>query len=177
MARTLDELFQYLDRLQGQAPLAELTAALAETEVEIEDLIAHRRFSERTYRRNLVRAGDCYNLWVLCWRNGQRSPIHDHKGSSCAVRVLEGTLTETLFAFAANGHVKATFSRDVLPGCVVGSEDTDVHQVSNLQAGDADLVTLHIYSPPLLVMGTYSLTDRLRGEEPMMVEFSDAAGI
>jgi hypothetical protein len=38
-------------------------------------------------------------------------------------------------------------------------------------------VTLHVYSPPLLVMGTYSLTDRSRGEEPMLLEFSDAAGI
>ena len=30
-----------------------------------------------------------------------------------------------------------------------------------------DLVTLHVYSPPLLVMGQYSLTD------PMVGEFAD----
>jgi hypothetical protein len=39
------------------------------------------------------------------------------------------------------------------------------------------LVTLHIYSPPLLWMGTYSLTDTVRGQEPMFVEFGEAAGI
>jgi hypothetical protein len=49
--------------------------------------------------------------------------------------------------------------------------------VSNVQAGDADLVTLHVYSPPLLTMGTYSLTDRTRGSEAMLTEFIDAAGI
>jgi hypothetical protein len=86
-------------------------------------------------------------------------------------------MTETLFEFAPNGHVKALFSRDLAPGGVVGSEDTDLHQVSNLQADDADLVTLHIYSPPLIVMGTYSLTECGRGEEPMLIEFYDAAGI
>ena len=86
-------------------------------------------------------------------------------------------MTETLFEFAPNGHVKASFSRDLEPGQVVGSEDTDMHQISNLQAGDADLITLHVYTPPLLVMGTYSLSDRKRGEEPMFLEFSDAAGI
>jgi DMSO/TMAO reductase YedYZ molybdopterin-dependent catalytic subunit len=48
---------------------------------------------------------------------------------------------------------------------VIGNEDGDLHQVSNLQAGSADLVTLHVYSPPLLRMTTYSLTDRTRGEE------------
>jgi hypothetical protein len=46
-----------------------------------------------------------------------------------------------------------------------------------LQAGDADLVTLHVYTPPLRRMGTYSLTDTDRGFEPMFVEFCDAEGI
>ncbi len=177
MARILDELLQYLNNLQHGAPLDELKSQLAGLEIDHEELVAHLRFSERTYRRNLVRGGPWYNLWVLCWRNGQRSPIHDHRGSSCAVRVLDGVATETLFEFAPNGHVKPTFSRDLLPGAVVGSEDTDMHQISNLQAGMADLVTLHIYSPPLLLMGTYSLMERGRGEEPMFLEFCDAAGI
>ena len=177
MAATLDELFRYLDGLRGRAPLEQLRTELADFDAGPEALAAHVRYSDRTYRRNLVRGGAWYNLWVLCWRNGQRSPIHDHRGSSCGVRVLEGLMTETLFEFAPNGHVKALFSRDVPPGGVVGSEDTDLHQVSNLQAGAADLVTLHIYSPPLIHMGTYSLTEAGRGEEPMLVEFYDAAGI
>src|SRR5262249_57894797 len=103
--------------------------------------------------------------------------IHDHAGSSCGVRVLRGVMTETRFEFAPNGHVKAVASRDLAAGGVCGSEDHDLHQVSNLQAGNADLVTLHVYSPPLLQMGTYSLTDTTRGVELMLQEFSDAAGI
>ena len=177
MAQTLGALIQYLDRLQGQAPLAELTSELAELTVTRGDLADYVRFSERHYTRNLVRGGLWYYLLVLCWKNGQRSPIHDHRGSSCGVRVLGGTLTETLFEFAPNGMVKAVRSRDLPPGGVCGSLDTDVHQVSNLQAGGADLVTLHVYSPPLIHMGTYSLTDATRGTEPMLVEFCDAAGI
>jgi cysteine dioxygenase len=60
---------------------------------------------------------------------------------------------------------------------VLVSLDADMHQVSNLQPGDADLVTLHVYSPPLRQMGTYSLTSRERGREAMFVEFGEAAGI
>jgi cysteine dioxygenase len=177
MARTLESLFAYLDQLTGRAPLGELTAEMTQLDVDCAELAAFIHFSERGYARNLVRAGPWYNALALCWRNGQRSPIHDHKGSSCGVRVLRGTLTETLFELTSNGHVKATFSRDLLRGGVIGSEDADIHQISNLQLGDADLVTLHIYSPPLLWMGTYSLTDRTRGKEAMFVEFRDAAGI
>ena len=177
MARTLDELFAYLDGLRGRAPLAELVAHLDELDIDCDDVASFLRFSSRGYMRNLIRGGQWYNVLALCWKNGQRSPIHDHMGSSCGVRVLRGTATETLFEFAPNRHVKALFSRDLPAGSVCGSQDDDIHQVSNLQPGDADLVTLHVYTPPLLHMGTYSLTDLTRGTEPMFLEFSDAAGI
>jgi cysteine dioxygenase len=176
-AATLPELIAYLDGLSGRAPLDELLELLARTEVDLADLEAHVRFSAKSYTRNLVREGPWYNLLVLCWKNGQRSPIHDHAGSSCAVRVLRGVLTETALVFAPHGRVKAVGSRDLAPGEVMGSQDHDLHQVSNLQDGDAELVTLHVYSPPLRWMGTYSLTDDTRGQEPMLVEFCDAAGI
>jgi cysteine dioxygenase len=177
MSAKISELIEYLEALDGGASLAELTARVGALNIGVADLAPFIRFSEKAYCRNLVQAGPWYNLLVLCWRNGQRSPIHDHRGSSCAVRVLQGVLTETLFAFAPNGYIKATGSRDLPAGSVIGSVDEDVHQVSNLQAGKADLITLHVYSPPLNVMGTYSLTSDARGEEPMLMEFCEAAGI
>ena len=86
-------------------------------------------------------------------------------------------LAETRFELAANGHVMAVASRELGPGSLLGSEDEDLHQISNLQAGDADLVTLHVYAPPLLAMGLYSLYDLSRGQEVWSLEFSDAGGI
>lgn len=177
MPRSLDDLVDYLTRLDGRAPLAELLAQVHKLHIDCADVADWIRFSDRQYMRNLVRGGPWYNIVVLCWKNGQRSPIHDHRGSSCAVKVLRGVATETLFDFAPNGQVRALSSRDLGPGAVCASQDTDVHQVSNLQAGGADLVTLHVYSPPLHEMGTYSLTTSARGIEPMFLEFSDAAGI
>ena len=174
---TLSDLIAYLDGLSGRAPLDELIEVLTRTEVDRAALVQHVRFSAQGYTRNLVSAGPWYHLLVLCWKNGQRSPIHDHNGSSCAVRVLRGVATETEFQVAPSGDVYAIGSRDFLTDSVCGCADADLHQVSNLQAGDADLVTLHVYSPPLIRMGTYSLTDRSRGSEPMLLEFSDAAGI
>jgi len=177
MARSLPQLLDFLSRLQGPTALGDLRAILADLQADVEDFAPHVRFSERTYRRNLVHAGPWHNLLVLCWRNRQRSPIHDHTGSSCAVRVLAGTMTETLFSRGPNGLIKAEGSRDFMPGAVIGSVDQDLHQISNMQTGNADLVTLHLYSPPLMIMGTYSLTDERRGEEPMFLDFGEAEGI
>jgi cysteine dioxygenase len=177
MARTLDQLIDYLDGLEGRAPLPDLVDELSDLEIDCDVLHEYLHFSDRAYARNQVRKGTWYHLLVLCWKNGQRSPIHDHAGSSCGVRVLRGVMTETTFVFAPNGHIKALGSRDLPAGAVCGSQDDDLHQVSNLQAGGADLVTLHLYSPPLLWMGTYSMYDTSRGQEPMLLEFCDAAGI
>jgi cysteine dioxygenase len=177
MSATLEAMLHYLDALDRRPSLDEMRVELARFDVGCDDVAPFIRFGERTYQRNLVRAGDWYHAWVLCWRNGQRSPIHDHAGSSCVVRVLRGVLTETIFAFAPNGHVKACLSRDFGPGSVLASSDTDMHQISNLQAGSADLVTMHVYSPPLLTMGTYSLYDRSRGQEVWELDFIQAAGI
>ena len=177
MTDDLQSMYRYLDTLMSRPDLSRLLEELSRFEIELEDLSEHVHFAEGGYKRNLVRAAPHYHAWVLCWKNGQRSPIHDHSGSACVVRVLRGTLTETLFEMAPNGHVKASFSRDIAEGSVIGSEDADVHQVSNLQAGDADLVTLHVYTPPLTRMTTFSLYDRSRGHEVWYAEFSDAAGI
>src|SRR5438270_63693 len=54
MARTLDELVAYLDRLEERAPLDELVAELSELQIKPADVAQHTRFSSRTYMRNLV---------------------------------------------------------------------------------------------------------------------------
>jgi cysteine dioxygenase len=177
MTDDLHAMYRYLDTLTARPDLTEVLDELSRFEIDLDDLSEHVQFADNGYMRNLVRAAPNYHAWVLCWKNGQRSPIHNHAGSACVVRVLRGTLTETLFEVAPNGHVKASFSRDFAECSLLGSEDADIHQVSNLQADDADLVTLHVYTPPLLRMSTFSLYDRIRGSEVWDPEFSDAAGI
>src|SRR5262245_38279579 len=165
MASKLETLFAYLDGLEGRPAVEELAQRLRSCKLEPKDLSAWVQFSELSYRRNLVRSSEWYHLWVMCWRNGQRSPIHDHARSACAVLVLQGTATVTRFEYAPNGQIKATGSDDCPPGSVITTLGDDLHQVSNLQAGKADLVTVHVYAPPLLRMGTYSLLAARRGED------------
>ena len=167
MTISIEELLSWMDQYPARVPLDELKHRLEELEIDLDDVRPFVRFSDERYQRNLFREGRGYHALVLCWRNGQRSPIHDHRGSSCGMRILEGTATETIFDRGPNGLPYAVFSRELRPGTVAGSQDDDIHQVSNLQPADADLVTLHVYSPPLLRMRIYSLT------EPSVREFAD----
>ena len=178
MPRAVSELFAPLDKHPEPVSLEQLTAFLADLEIGIEDVRPYLHFDNSRYQRNLMRSGPAYHALLLCWRNGQRSVIHDHRDSCCAVRIIQGVATETLFERSANGLMFATSSRELAPGSVCGGQDMDTHQISNLQGGGEDLVTLHVYSPPLLVMGSYSLTEPAATDfvDPIF-EFTDAAGI
>lgn len=164
---TLTRLFEYLDGLRQRPVLGDLAGTLEQLDLAgtLEELTPRLRFSDVAYQRILLRESPHYHVWVMCWKNGQRSPIHDHAASCCALRVLRGTATDTQFAFAPHGHVKAVGSRELAAGSVCATQDSDLHQISNLQDGTAELVTLHVYAPPLSRMNTYSITDLRRGED------------
>src|SRR5262249_58173607 len=71
-------MFHHLDGLTGRPDVARLTEELSNFDVELADLTEYLHFSPTTYKRNLVRAGAHYHACLLCWKNGQRSPIHYH---------------------------------------------------------------------------------------------------
>lgn len=177
MPLTLNTLLNKLDTFIQKIPLDDLQDLLKDLEVDPQTLAPYTQFQMETYKRNLIRAGENYHALLLCWKNGHRSPIHDHRDSRCAFRVMQGTATETVFLKSPNGHVYPTGSRELSEGTTGLSENSDMHQISNLQ-GEGDLITLHVYSPPLLVMGQYSLTTGAVSDfiDPVF-EFSEGTGI
>lgn len=51
------------------------------------------------YTRNLVAEFDKFNVMIITWGPGSRSCIHDHAGSHCFMKVLDGELIEGRFAW------------------------------------------------------------------------------
>lgn len=174
----LAQFFEVLDHYQERVPLDLLTDLIARLNISIDDVREYLHFSRERYRRNLMHDSPGYQALVLCWLNGQRSAIHDHEGSSCGVLILQGVATETVFDRAANGMIFATHSRELNQGEICGSEDADIHQVSNLQPNGSNLVTLHVYSPPLTRFNCYSLEmPNVRTIDDPVMEFAWGAGI
>jgi cysteine dioxygenase len=158
----------------GAVPLDVLYAELAHLELDLQSLAPWWIFDACRYRRNLIRRTPEYEALLLCWLPGQRSPIHDHRGSGCAFRVVEGVVTETLYEVCSGdvrsggaGETRAGVGGDLAtpatmrwlpPGTLCASRDFDVHEVANTDA-KADLVTLHVYSPPLRDVNIYRSTE------------------
>ena len=153
----LGSLVGYLEGLTARAPLDALAAYLRDSRVTVGDVRDFLHFEAGNYCRNLIVAGPWYDLLVLCWRSGQRSPIHDHARSSCAFKVLTGVCSETVYGLSPCGQVVPLRTDNRCAGSIVATQDADTHQVSNLQPTGMDLVTLHIYTPPLRSMHLFSI--------------------
>lgn len=178
MGQSVTEFLHDLDQYDHRVPLDELVARIRTLDITVDDVRDVVHFGKERYQRNLLHAGPGYTALILCWSSGQRSPIHDHTGSSCGVRILRGEATETAFERTPEGYVYATGSRVLREGQICGSQDADIHQMSNLQPNGKDLITLHVYSPALLRMQVFSLEDTAvrQFNDPVMV-LTDGAGI
>jgi len=157
MTIKLQKLVKELDKGDERIRLDILISLVQRYSFERSELEPFIRFGTRTYQRNLIFRCTAFEVLLLCWENGQRSPIHDHFGSSCAMKIIAGRATESRFEPGENGLIYPTGSIDHEEGTLSGSQDDDIHQVSNLQSGGKQLITMHIYSPPLRNMNVYYL--------------------
>ena len=156
---SLAKLVEYLDSLDGRADLGTLERLLREARFERADLEPWCVFGEKGYKRNTVRSTEWYELVCNCWRSSHCSPIHDHRGVSCSFKVVEGTGTEVAFELTDCGMARPVSSRELTEGQVAAADETGIHLVANMKAEGEDLVTLHIYSPPIESMSTYRFAD------------------
>ncbi len=158
---SLESLVGELAALRRKPQLAELDEWMREASVERAELRPYVGFKEATYARHRVFINEFAELLVLCWRPGQRTPIHDHNGSYGAVRVLEGVMWETVFTLE-EGERGLTYARgrEWLPGLVTGADIPDIHQLGNPEVSGQDLVTLHLYAPPLTSLNIYRVGQR-----------------
>ena len=137
--------------------LPELYALVEHTKISPIELQPYLGFKAGNYCRHRVMRNEFVEMLVLCWKPGQRTPIHDHNGSHGAVFVHEGILWETTFDYDTETGLAYKAHRELRAGGLTGSELPDIHQIGNPDVSGQDLITIHIYAPPLGVLKTYKL--------------------
>ena len=152
---SLQSLVAALESVNSALSLAQIYEWLEKTEVSTEELQPYSGFKEGNYWRHRVCRNEFAEMLVLCWRPGQRTPIHDHNGSHGGVKICQGMLWETTFSYDPVAGLEYKSARELAPGSVTGSDVPDIHQLGNPDVSGQDLVTLHVYAPPLGVLHTY----------------------
>lgn len=154
---TLQELVKLLASQSTPPMLEQLNAWLENASISEEELRPFLGFKEANYWRHRVFRNQSVEMLVLCWRPGHRTPIHDHNGSHGAVRVFSGVLWETTFVYDGTRGLCYKSGREWSPGEVTSAAVPDIHQLGNPEVSGQNLITLHIYAPPLGVLKTYKV--------------------
>ena len=168
----LASLLEYLDHLGQAADLETLRRLLEDLDITRADIEPACIFKEGRYQRKMIRQTDWYELVCLCWASGQRTPIHDHKGSACGFLVVEGIATEMRFEATPSELLIPAWTKHHEPGYVCASAEADIHQVANTMPAGQDLVTLHCYTPHLRNFNVYSLDTPTASHPDTVREFS-----
>jgi cysteine dioxygenase len=154
---TFAELVETLSRQTTPPTLEEINSWLSTVEISQLDLQPYLGFKEGNYWRHRVCRNDAVEMLIICWRPGQKTPIHDHNGSHGVVRVHEGLMWETTFCYDEQEGLRYDTGRECPQGTVTGAEVPDIHQLGNPEVSGRDLITVHVYAPPLGVLKTYKV--------------------
>jgi cysteine dioxygenase len=152
---SLPALVKALESQTSVPSLKQIYDWLESANISTEELQSYIGFKEGNYWRHRVCRNEFVEMLVLCWRPGHRTPIHDHNGSHGGVKVHEGPLWETIFTYDEVKGLEYKSAREYAPGAVTGSDIPDIHQLGNPDVSDRDLITIHVYAPPLGVLHTY----------------------
>jgi len=106
--------------------------------------------SMKKYTRNLIATDyDNFTLMLLCWNPRKESPVHNHAGSECFVRIIRGTVCETKYEMPTSGcdALKVSGQCKATAGDVTFMNDSlGLHKIGN--DTDEPVITLHCYLPP-----------------------------
>ncbi len=144
----IQEMVRQLDVLAGKRfPIDEVRTALEQMSCALSDLEPYVFYSIEYYTRNLIYHSPLYELVLLCWMPGQKTPIHGHEGEKCWMRVIDGSLQVSNYSKASpldGGGLKQDLVAQVPAGSVEGPFFTN--QVANIT--DHKSISLHLYARP-----------------------------
>lgn len=124
--------------------------------------------ASRPYTRNgVVDINGNANLLILVWSPQEASAIHDHANAHCCMKILKGSLMESLYDVPKEeGHHLDPRTETVMHRDEVGyiSDDIGLHKISN-PLPDQFSVSLHLYTPPYASMYGCSTYDASSGRK------------
>jgi cysteine dioxygenase len=143
-----------LDSLKSPSK-AELKDALIQLAFTLDDFTQLPQPSGgKPYNRKLLYKSDEVEMLVMNWSQLECAP-HDHGQSHGWIQVLSGTSLNTVYELKGQGLPSELFNEYNQKGKFFYAPKKAIHKMQ--ASHQTDLVTLHLYSPPITGMIVYDL--------------------
>ncbi|MFG6495042.1 cysteine dioxygenase family protein [Fictibacillus sp. UD] len=151
---TLHKTMNVLDALNNPSK-KELREALISLDIGLKDIRSNLKSSKgKPYFRKLLYQNEEVELLVMNWSQVECAP-HNHGNSQGWIKVLNGSSLNTVYEVNENGLPSELFAKVHTKGDLFYAPKKGVHKMKAEE--ESDLVTLHLYSPPISGMMVYDL--------------------
>jgi cysteine dioxygenase len=161
---------------------------LTEVQLRAEALAPYTFWSEKQYTRNLLYRDDNFEMLVLCWLPGQKTPIHTHNGQLGWMAVIQGEVAVHHYRYL---RCSSPENQNVIGiDCLAGGKNVEletlqsvegfadgpiltvdkvqtIHQIENRDTAKAGCITLHLYSRPIDSCVAFDLRSRRCGRRSL----------
>ena len=159
----INSIADLVDRLQHVNP-KDYPKLIKQIDIPLRAFDKYVNWDDRGYTRNCIVRDTRFELILLCWKNMQSTPIHDHGGEQCWVYQIQGKAEEHRYEHV-NDVLELKSSTILEPGSVTYMDDhMGYHAIQTLENR---VMTLHIYMNPIDTCVVYN-SENQRFEEKEM---------
>jgi len=166
MTESLSDLAERLRRIPNLlADEGKVDALLRTHTIDQTALAPYVRYEDGRYTRNCVYRNGIFELLVLCWAPGARSPIHDHGGNRCWLVPQTGSFSIDDYTRIEGGRRPGPVRLEQCASAPLELGDIDARGIDELHDIHAVYVnrpsiSLHVYAAPI---GRYLVYDWQHG--------------
>lgn len=142
----IDKLINCIVNCDGENYI-ELITNLGLTKKDFEGQI---HFSDKKYTRTCIAKEDNFELILLGWSKGQKTPIHNHDGHEGFVYALNGKIKEVRYHFNNKTKKFEKLGEAILNENEVAYAEKDIdgfHSIENIS--NKNILSLHLYKKPI----------------------------
>lgn len=142
--RTISELIERLEETDHE----QHKKVISSMDIPKEEFMPFAYWKEKGYARNCIKRTKDYELLLLCWNPGDKTPVHGHDGQDCWVYLVDGEMTEIRYQADDEENLTKTHT-ETLTGrrLTYMRDEMGYHMIKNNTNQRA--MTLHIYALPI----------------------------
>lgn len=148
----LEELLEVLPQCKG----SDYVGLVKRIELEATDFSSYQFWSPDHYTRNCIVKTESHELILLCWEEGQETPIHCHAGEECWVHLLQGEMKEIRYEDQEHTDIPLPIDEVVVTEGQFSymNDEMGYHSLKNTHSGRS--MSLHLYMNPIDTCQAYN---------------------
>jgi len=145
--QTINSLTEFIEKLDG-SEIKSFPKIIKSLDVPYSEFEKYATWNDARYTRNCIARTSKFEMILLCWNKGQKTPIHEHGGQKCWVYQVNGEVEEYRYQKGKTGKLLETSKTNLTSGNITYMDARmGYHALKNIN--EQRCMTLHIYVLPI----------------------------